>query len=53
MAVEWGTSIQLETGSYLPLQLVLEVTEVVAENVLVINELEKEWLSLEREKERV
>jgi len=53
MFVNWGTSVQLETGGYLPLQPVLEVREAVAENVLEVDELEKELPARERGKERV
>jgi len=51
--VEWGASVQLETGGYLPLQPVPEWREAVAEIVLVVDEVEKEQPVQEREKGRV
>jgi len=55
--VEWGASIQLETGSYLPLQSVLGKREVVAEIVRAVDEWRKKKpvqgrKSKEREKEQ-
>ena len=50
MFVEWGASVQLETGGYLPLQPVPE-REAVAENVRAVDGRRKKQPEQGRESE--